>query len=99
MSAPALKPTPRWWQFVRLGRITCPATHHVPKTFGVTEAGFVRCNHWIDAERRECGLWIFLLSIRGGAIVCAAVSLDEKRAMEQLSTPAELVEYLGIFHR
>lgn len=99
MTAPAPKPAPRWWQYVRAGRLFCPVGHHIPNTFGVSEAGYVRCNHWIDAERRECGLWIFLFNVRGGGIVTAAVSLVEKDAMSHLTTPAELIEYLGIFRR
>lgn len=113
MTVPVPKPPPRWWQYVRPGRLFCPAGHHIPNTFGVTEAGFIRCAHETDVNHRrdvehgdgprqrpvECGLWVFLLNIRGGGTVVAAVSLDEKRAMEHLSTPAELIEYLGIFHR
>lgn len=113
MTAPAPKPAPRWWQYVRQGRIFCPLGHHIPNTFGVTEAGFVRCLHAADTNNRrdvdhrggapqrpvECGLWVFLLNIRGGGIVVAAVSLAEREAMSHLTTPAELIEYLGIFHR
>ena len=71
----------------------------MPNTFGVTEAGYVRCNAWVAAEQRECGLWVFLLAFRGGGIIEVAVSLDDKAAMEQLTLPAELIEYLGIFQR
>lgn len=92
-------PPPRWWDYVEEGRLFCPGHHHIPNTFDVTEAGFVRCHHWVDAERRECGLWVFIMSIRGGGIIVAAVSLDEKRRMKHLSTPAEMIRYLGIFTR
>jgi hypothetical protein len=97
-SPPAPTP-PRWWEYVEEGRIFCPAHHHIPNTFDVTEAGFVRCNQWIQAERRECGHWVFILAIRGGGVVAAAVNLEERRAMKVLSTPAEMIRYLGIFTR
>lgn len=102
MAAPSAiepAPRPRWWDFVRHGRLFCPAHHHIPNTLDVTEAGYIRCHHWIAAERRECGLWIFLYAIRGGGLVVASLSLDEKRAMAHLTTPAEIIEYLGIFRR
>lgn len=99
MSHPVPKRPARWWQYVRAGRIFCPVGHHIPNTFDVTEAGYVRCNHWVDADRAECGLWIFLFNVRGGGVVTVAVSLEEKAAMTYLTTPAELIEYLGIFHR
>ena len=109
-TAPLRADPPRWWQYVRANRIRCPAGHHVPNTFSVTEAGFVRCAHIINRHDRvrrddtpvatlECGLWVFLLAIRGGGVVSVAVSLDDKRAMAELTTPAELLDYLGIFHR
>lgn len=44
-----------------------------------------------------CGRWVFLLAIRGGGIVVAEVSRDDRMAMEGFSTPAEMIEYLGIF--
>jgi hypothetical protein len=99
VTAPVPKPPARWWQYVEEGRIFCPAGHHIPNTFDVNESGFKRCGDWIEAEQRECGLWIFLYAIRGGGIVTAGVSLDEKRAMRSLSTPAQMIKYLGIFHR
>jgi hypothetical protein len=91
--------TPRWWRFVKRRRIVCPALHHIPNTFEVTEAGFVRCAHWIKEERRECNRWVFLYAVRGGGIVVAEVTLHEKDAMERehLTTPSEMIDYLGIF--
>lgn len=46
-----------------------------------------------------CSRWVFLYAIRGGGLVVARVDPDERRAMRQLSTPAEVIEYLGIFPR
>jgi hypothetical protein len=73
----------------------------MPNTFDVTEAGFTQCREWVhDSHRRhECGLWVFVLAIRGGGIIVAAVSPDERRTMRELSTPAEMIRYLGIFTR
>ena len=78
-------------------RITCAAGHHIPSTFDIPEHGFVRCSHWIDRERRECGRWVFLYVIRGGMAVIAEVELREKDEMKRLTSPAEMVDYLGIF--
>lgn len=96
------RPTPdrRWHEFVSEGRVFCgpkPDGHHLPRTFHVPESGFIRCQHWLANERRECGRWIFLYAIRGGRCVVAEVSLDDYRKMAVLSTPAEMIEYLGIF--
>lgn len=54
-----------------------------------------------DARRNKipCDRWVFLYAIRGGGIVTAAVTLEEKRAMEDLSTPTEMIDYLGIMER
>ena len=96
----AEEPRSRWWSYVRQGRIVCgPDGHHIPNTFHVTEAGFVRCQHHVrhGAQWHDCGRWVFLYAIRGGGVVVAEVSLDEKRAMERLTTPAEMLEYLGAF--
>jgi hypothetical protein len=94
------EPTARWWKYVRAGRIFCgpvPGGHHIPNTFKVNESGFVRCDHWMKNEKRECGNWVFLYAIRGGGIVIARVSLEEQRDMDSLSTPDEMITYLGIF--
>ena len=73
----------------------------MPNTFDVTEAGFTQCREWVhETQRRhECGRWLFIFAIRGGGIIAAAVSPEEKRAMKNLSTPAEMIRYLGIFTR
>lgn len=71
--------------------------HHIPNTFEINDTGFVRCHHWINQERRECGRWVFLMHIRGGGNIVAEVTLDEKASMRNLATPAEMLDYLGIF--
>lgn len=48
------------------------------------------------APKRPCDRWIFLYAIRGGGIVTAEVSPNEKSEMEELSTPTEMMEYLQI---
>lgn len=95
-----LQPPSRWWQFVTEGQLFCgpkPHGHHIKNAFDLTESGFIRCNHWVEAERRECGLWVFAYAVRGGRVVVARVTLDEKRAMKQLQTPAQMIDYLGIW--
>jgi hypothetical protein len=101
MSA-ALRPDPpsRWWRFLRERRLKCPHGHHIPHTFAVTEAGFVRCPHRGGPGgdyRTECGAWIFLFAVRGGAIIVAQVELTEVEPMKRLETPAAMLEYLGIW--
>jgi hypothetical protein len=98
--APASKP--RWSELVNEGRIFCgprPGGHHIPNTFDIPESGFIRCSHWIGEERRECGRWVFLYAVRGGKVVVAEVTLEDKKLMRRLQTPAEMIEYLGIFQR
>lgn len=102
-SPPALTPdrARRWYEYATEGRVFCGPRdrggHHIPNTFDIPESGFIRCSHWIGEERRECGRWVFLYAIRGGKVVVAEVSLDEKKAMRRLQTPAEMIDYLGIF--
>jgi hypothetical protein len=45
-----------------------------------------------------CDRWVFLYAIRGGGIVVAEVSPDEKDQMEDLSTPTEMIDYLGVLN-
>lgn len=46
-----------------------------------------------------CGRWVFLLVVRGGRTMVFEVSKDDRMAMEGLSTPAEMLEYLGVFKK
>lgn len=91
------KPTLRLWRYLKKRRLACPLGHHFRERAEFPESGFLRCEHYIGAEHRECGLWVFILAIRGGGCIVAEVSLDEKTEMEELVTPAQMIEYLGIF--
>lgn len=96
------RPLARWHSYAAEGRIFCgprPGGHHIPATYDLPESGFIRCGHWVAEERRECGRWVFLYAIRGGRVVVVEVTLADKKAMRQLSTPAEMIEYLGILDR
>jgi hypothetical protein len=84
-------PTRRWWRKVNRRRLVCPAGHRIPHTFDVGETGFKRC------DKHGCDRWSFLFAIRGGGVIVAEVTLDEMTEMEHLSTPTELLDYLGIF--
>ncbi|MDP9176693.1 MAG: hypothetical protein M3O61_03335 [Gemmatimonadota bacterium] len=57
----------------------------------------ISCKQWIQAERRECHRWILIVHIRGGGNLVVDVSLEELRDLEQLATPAEMLDYLEIF--
>lgn len=46
-----------------------------------------------------CGRWVFLYAIRGEGLIVARVEPSERRETRKLSTPAEVIEYLGIFPR
>jgi hypothetical protein len=91
------KPTARWWRYLKPRRMTCADGHHFSERARFPESGFLRCEHWIAAEHRECGRWIFIYAIRGGGCVVAEVSMDERDEMDELLTPAQMIEYLGIF--
>ena len=99
MTAPALQPDQppplRWWRYVRARRIHCPAGHHIPHTFHVRESGAVRCQH--RTKGIDCGRWVFLLPFRGGSVITAEVTLAELAEMEDLQTPTEVLDFLGIF--
>lgn len=88
---------PRWWRYLRERRLVCPCGHHVPHNFRVTESGYIRCQKWLGAE--ECGAWVYLFAVRGGGIVAAAVTLEEMRELERLATPAEIIDFLGIWEQ
>jgi hypothetical protein len=92
--------TSRWWEWLTERRIVCgpaPEGHHIPVTFRLAESGFIRCNHWNGLERRECGLWVFALAIRGSGVIVVRVTLDEVDEMKELETPTAMLNYLGIW--
>lgn len=93
----AVVSTSRWWKYLTRRGITCPHGHHIPVKSKINETGFLMCDRWIQAERRECGLWVFVFAIRGDRCIVAQVSLDEQDEMDQLQTPAAMLDYLGIF--
>jgi hypothetical protein len=77
-------------------RITCPHNHAIPCNSEVSEGdvGFVRCTAWTGA--RDCGAWVFVKRFRGGGVMVASVSREEKDALSKL-THAEIIDALGIF--
>lgn len=87
----------RWSAFHRDRMIHCPCGHHIPDYFSVTEAGFVECRKWVKDEKRECGRWVFIYSIRGGGNIVVEVTKTERDEVRKFSTPAEMIDYLGIF--
>jgi hypothetical protein len=88
----------RFWRFVNFRRVMCPAGHHIKHDFDFNEVGFIPCRHWMGDEKRECGRWIFLFAIRGGGIIEVEVwDMADKDKIKELSTPAQMIEYLGIF--
>jgi hypothetical protein len=65
-----------------------------------------------DAERRAagrelqrsgharghlCDRWVFIYAIRGGRCIVVEVEEGERAAIRRLGTPAEMLDYLGIF--
>jgi hypothetical protein len=86
----------RWWKYARKRQLPCPGGHALPETFTITEDGFTRCEKRL-ARGQPCGRWIYMFSIRGGGCIVAEVQLNEKRIMETLTTPAEMLEYLDVF--
>lgn len=95
MTAPAL--SRRWWEFGPDRNLHCCAGHSIPNTFRVAESGFVRCNKWDSRLKAECGKWVFVYIFRGGSAIAADISLQEQRAMEAMSSPAEMLVYLKLF--
>jgi hypothetical protein len=104
-------PTARWWKYVTAKRLQCPQGHIIPRNSVINETGFVRCTARRGAgtdgrppgphvQRDEaCGLWVFVFAIVGGGCVVAEVALGEVDDMQRLTTPAQMIEYLGIWER
>jgi hypothetical protein len=81
-------------------RITCPHGHVIPCNSEVLEgdAGFVRCTAYTGGgpRRHDCDEWVFVKRFRGGGVMVASVSREEKDALSKL-THAEIIDALGIF--
>lgn len=93
---------PRWWEYASERRLFCgpPGSgHRLPNTVHIVESGFIRCNHIIGPARLECGRWVFVFVVRGGKSIVVEVKLSEIEAMKRLGTPAEMLDYLGVFER
>lgn len=93
------QPTSRWWDYVASRRLVCPAGHHFKNNWHPLESGLIQCSKWIADEKRECGLWIFAFVVRGGKCVIAEVTQAETSRLAELTTPAEVIDYLGIFEQ
>lgn len=93
------QPTSRWWDYVASRRLICPAGHHFKNNWHPLESGLIQCSKWIAEEKRECGLWIFAFVVRGGKCVIAEVTQAETSRLAELTTPAEVIDYLGIFEQ
>lgn len=88
----------RWWKWLWDRRLTCADGHHLPSLVAIDESGSIRCNKWVAQEKRECGKWIWVMSIRGGGNLVVDVSLDDLKRLKNLTTPAERIAFLGIFN-
>lgn len=94
----APEPSPRrWWTYAGRRRVRCPAGHHLPVTWRINETGFIRCNHWIDTQKRECGRWVFLFAVRGGGVFVVEAPLEEHEDIAEIQNPHGMLEYFGIF--
>jgi hypothetical protein len=60
----------------------------------IREHGFIKCTKQIHGG--DCGLWYFLLAVKGGGCIVAEVTLPEMRQMEDLQTATEMLDYLDI---
>jgi len=87
----------RWWRVVRRQRLLCPLGHAVPPHAEISDTGFIRCRYQLAKDKRECGRTLFLLQIRGDAAIIVEVRTDDLAAMRRLSTPGEMLDFLGIF--
>lgn len=87
----------RWHWCDSSRRLTCPEHHHTPHVLDFNESGFFRCQKWIAEEKRECGLWSFVLALRGDGVIVCEVTLADKERMKKLDTPAAMINYLRIF--
>lgn len=58
-------------------------------------AGMARLRR--ELQGQECGRWIFLMPIRGGKVLLVEVLPNEVDPLERCSSPAEMIDYLGIW--
>lgn len=87
---------PRPWAYVEAKRLVCPAGHAIGDGIRFMDAGIVRC----DARAASgglCGRWTFVYAIRERGSIAVALRVDDIAAIEQMSTPAEVLDYLRIF--
>jgi hypothetical protein len=77
--------------------LKCAAGHPFPNNVRFDSRGSRRCDHWIDAEKRQCGLWIYLIAVEGGGVVVADVTVDELNEIQHLKSGTEIIDFLGIW--
>jgi hypothetical protein len=61
------------------------------------ESGTIRCNKWIDREKRECSKWVWIMHFRGGGNLVVDVSLEDIKRLNNMDSATQRIAYLGIF--
>lgn len=87
----------RWWKWLNDGRLCCADSHHLPRVFSIDESGCIRCNKWIEKEKRECSKWLWIMHFKGGGNIIVDVSLEDIKRLNNMDTATQRIAYLGIF--
>ena len=95
----------RWWAYLEDNRLTCARGHlfeaYSPllPSFNNTDIAVVRCTA-VDARTQiVCDRLLFVLWVRGGGFLAADISREEKRALDRMTTPGDMIRYLQLFKR
>ena len=92
----------RWWRWCdSYRRISCPKGHHIPNKseIFVESNGAIRCSKWVEADRAECGAWLYILAIRGDGVIVCEVTLEDMAKIRNMDTPTAIISYLKFFDK
>lgn len=89
----------RWWAFVPDRSIHCADGHHISNSLRVPvhECGFMRCTHVTARGGPPCARWVFVYRFPGGRAIVADITGKEQRALEEMRSAAEMLEFLAIW--
>ena len=68
---------PRINAYVSLQALVCPRRHHVRRGHIPLEHGFYSCYAPAPTRGESCGLWLYLVIVRGGGALLTDVTADE----------------------
>ncbi|MGI9077040.1 MAG: hypothetical protein ACR2G6_06865 [Gemmatimonadaceae bacterium] len=80
---------------VSLSALYCRRHHRIPHDLQPTEHGFRVCTFRDNSEEKRCGLWLYIVVIRGGDALITDVELEDVKALnDPRLTPTEILREL-----